>query len=108
MKSDDQNSQLLGTWKDKYMSALFELDKSKLTERIADAEAAIVQRTRELFPSAGGSASGDQIRERRALETALYALQTLRAITQRQKFTGGPWPGDSHRPRDFAQPGRIL
>jgi hypothetical protein len=78
------NSQQWGNWKEKYMAALFELDKGKLTERIAEAEAAVVQRVRELFPRAGVSTSHDQLRERRALENALYALHSLRSILEKR------------------------
>jgi hypothetical protein len=45
------------------MAALFELDKSKLEQRISEAEGAIVQRIRELF-QAGGDSMPTQLRER--------------------------------------------
>jgi hypothetical protein len=38
-----------GSWKDLYQAALFESDLDKLTERIAEAETALVMRARELF-----------------------------------------------------------
>lgn len=69
-------------WKERYMAALFEIDKEKLNERITDAEIAVAQRTRELFQIDGDTSSGTQLRERRALEAALYALRALRNIAQ--------------------------
>jgi len=38
-----------GSWKDLYQAALFESDLNKLTERIAEAETALVIRARELL-----------------------------------------------------------
>lgn len=69
-------------WKERYMAALFEMDKDKLNERITDAEIAVAQRTRELFQAGGDTLSGTQLRERKALEAALYALRALRNIAQ--------------------------
>jgi len=46
------------SWKDLYQAAIHESDLNKLPERIADAETALVMRTRELF-----YASGDRIEE---------------------------------------------
>ena len=40
-------------WRDLYKAALFEVDKTKLPERIAQAEKALVLRARELFHRAG-------------------------------------------------------
>jgi hypothetical protein len=40
-------------WRQLYRSALSEVDKSKLPERIAEAEKAVVLRARELFQAAG-------------------------------------------------------
>ena len=61
------------TWRELYKVALFEADKGKLSERIADAEAALVLRARELF-----HADGDHIEEEEALDDAMYALHALR------------------------------
>ena len=61
------------------MTALFEVDKQKLLERIDQAESAVVLRTRELFTD-----FGSHQQERRALEAALCALRALRSITQHQ------------------------
>jgi len=64
-------------WKRLYTAALFELDSSKLPERIAQAEAALIVRARELF-----HASGDNIEEEEALDDAMYALRALRNTCQ--------------------------
>jgi hypothetical protein len=63
----------LWSWKDLYQAALFESDLKKLPERIADAESAVVTRTRELF-----YASEDGTEERDSLEYAMCALHSLR------------------------------
>lgn len=49
MDVNRMQSQEMATWKEKYMAALFEMDKDRLNQRITDAEMAVVQRTRELF-----------------------------------------------------------
>lgn len=74
-----------GAWKERYRAALFEIDKQKLNERITEAEIAVAQRTRELFQADGDNSSGAQLRERKALEAALYALRALRSIAQRDR-----------------------
>ena len=60
-------------WHLLYQAALFETDRSKVTERIAEAEQAILFRMRELFviPT-------DHIEEDVVLDDALYALRALR------------------------------
>jgi hypothetical protein len=63
---------LVRNWRDLYTAALFETDKSRVPNRIADAEKAIVARARELF-----SAGADTIEEDQALDDALYALRAL-------------------------------
>ena len=40
-------------WRQLYRAALSEIDKSKLSDRIAEAERAVVLRARELFQAAG-------------------------------------------------------
>jgi hypothetical protein len=59
-------------WHELYKAALFETDKKKIPTRIADAEQAIVARTRELFFS-----TTDNIEEDQALDDALYALRAF-------------------------------
>lgn len=81
-------SQELASWKEKYMAALFEMDKDRLNQRITDAEVAVAQRTRELFQGDGDASSGTQLRERKALEAALYAVRALRSILQSQPASG--------------------
>lgn len=67
-------------WKDLYIAALFESDKSKLPRKIADAQIAIVDRRRKVLATASDTS------ERQALDTALLSLQALAnclAITTR-------------------------
>jgi hypothetical protein len=59
-------------WRELYSAALFETDKSRIPDRIVDAEKAIVARASELF-----SAGADSIEEDQALDDALYALRAL-------------------------------
>jgi hypothetical protein len=61
-------------WHDLYKAALFETDRNKLPQRIAEAEKAIVARARELFAS-----NADNIEEDQALDDALYALRALQS-----------------------------
>jgi hypothetical protein len=56
-----------------YQAALFETDRTKVADRITDAELAILARGRELFGMAG-----DHIEEDLVLDDALYALRALR------------------------------
>lgn len=64
----------LRSWRELYTAALFETDKNQIPNRIADAEKAIVARSRELF-----SAGSDTIEEDLALDDALYALRALQS-----------------------------
>ena len=61
-------------WPQLYKAALFESDASKVSARIAEAETALVTRSRELFHSAG-----DNIEEEQAVDDAMYALHALRS-----------------------------
>ena len=54
------------------LGALFESDRSKLLQRIAEARAAIVSRARDLFLD-----PGDHQEEGQVLDDALYALSAL-------------------------------
>lgn len=85
MDVNQTKSQEMATWKERYMAALFEIDKDKLNDRITDAEMAVAQRTRELFQGDGDGSPGAQLRERKALEAALYALRALRSIADNQR-----------------------
>jgi hypothetical protein len=60
-----------------YTAALFETDKNRIPERIAEAQKAIMARARELF-----SASSDTIEEDQALDDALYALKALQSCLE--------------------------
>jgi hypothetical protein len=62
-----------GAWRQFYKSALFELDANKVSDRIAEAETALVTRARELF-----HAPGDNIEEEQAVDDAMYALHAFR------------------------------
>jgi hypothetical protein len=64
-------------WPQVYRAALFELDANKVSDRIAQAETALVERARELFGSAG-----DNIEEEQAVDDAMYALHALRSALQ--------------------------
>ena len=64
-------------WRELYKAALSEIDKSKLPERIAEAEKAVVLRARELF-----QAAGDNGEETEALDDVMYALHALRSYYQ--------------------------
>ena len=59
-------------WEPVYRAALLELDQQKLSERIADAEAAIFTRQQAI------SQSPNHIAERQAIEDALANLRTLK------------------------------
>ena len=63
-----------GVWRQFYKAALFELDASKVSGRIAEAETALVTRAHELF-----NAAGDNIEEEQAVDDAMYALHALRS-----------------------------
>jgi len=60
-------------WRGLYKAALFEVDKTRLPDRIAQAEKALALRARELF-----CAAGDNIEEEQALDDTMYALHALR------------------------------
>jgi hypothetical protein len=64
-------------WRDLYRAALFEVDKTRLPDRIARAEEALVVRARELFHLAG-----DNIEEEQALDDTMHALHALRNTSQ--------------------------
>ena len=64
-------------WRDLYKAALFEVDKTRLPERMAQAEKALALRARELFHIAG-----DNIEEEQALDDMMYALHALRNTSQ--------------------------
>jgi hypothetical protein len=61
-------------WLQLYKAALFDSDADKVSDRIAEAETALVVRARELF-----HAAGDNIEEEQAVDDAMYALQPFGA-----------------------------
>jgi hypothetical protein len=61
-------------WHSLYQAALFETDRNKIPDRIAEAEQAILERVKELFV-----AKNDHIEEDQVLDDALYALRALRS-----------------------------
>jgi hypothetical protein len=73
------SSPSLSSWRELYKAALFEKNREKLPDRIAEAEKAIVARARELFAS-----TADTIEEDQALDDALYALRALQSCLTRQ------------------------
>lgn len=60
-------------WKDLYVAALFENDKRRIGERITEAKGAILERRREL------TLTVPDMRERHALDNALFSLEALRS-----------------------------
>lgn len=61
-------------WHGPYQAALFETERGKIPERIAEAEKAILFRIKELFV-----VTSDHLEEDLALDDALYALRALRS-----------------------------
>lgn len=59
-------------WRHLYRAALFEVDRTKLPQRIAEARNAVILRARELF-----NCSGSNFEEEQDLDDALYALEAL-------------------------------
>ena len=72
-KSSPPRTESEGTnWRELYRAAILELDPSKLSQRIAEAETALIQRERELFQKTGGN-----IEEEQALDDGMYFLRVL-------------------------------
>ena len=74
-KSSPPNTESSTNWRELYRAAILELNPSKLSVQIAEAENALIQRGRELVQEAG-----DNSEEERALEDATYFLRALRRI----------------------------
>jgi hypothetical protein len=72
MNTSSCKSQNSRAWKELYRAALFEIDETRLPERISQAEKALALRARDLFRVAG-----DNIEEGEALNDAMYALHAL-------------------------------
>ncbi len=62
-------------WRDLYKAALFEADRRKLPSRLAEAERALMLRSRELF-----AISSVRTEEWHAVHKGLYALRALRGF----------------------------
>jgi hypothetical protein len=76
-------------WKSLYLAALLDVNENRLPERIAKAEAAIMQREAELRQVAG-----DHIEEQQYLDDAMYALGALRRtaeMNRSMRARGGEW-----------------
>lgn len=80
------------SWKDLYQIAMYESDVNKLSDRIGDAEGAIVLRARQLFYT-----SQDSSEEQESLDNALCILHALRSSLKR-KPTAGPGTNRVHQP----------
>lgn len=65
-------------WRDLYLRAIFEPDRAKVSQRIREAERALMQRERELSLSKGSAERGSVI-------SALNCLQALRACVARAR-----------------------
>ena len=63
--------QLTSDWKNLFIAALFEPDKTRLAQRIAEAQAAIAARRQELL------AAANDAEEKRVLDNAAFSLLAL-------------------------------
>ena len=85
------------SWRKLYKAALFEADKTKIAERISDAERDIVARLRSLFHHKSNVSA-----ERRALDAAVCALSVLNAYTRLRQYKAGvPGPQQLQRSRSL-------
>lgn len=66
-------------WRDLYLEALFENDRSLMCSRITEAQRALLHRQHELFADSSGRV------EREAVESALNALFALRTCLGLEK-----------------------
>jgi hypothetical protein len=58
-------------WRDLYIAALFENDKSKIANKIVQAQTAVVPQRRKLL------AFDNDVQQRQVLDNALFSLQAL-------------------------------
>ncbi len=75
-------------WRELYTAAVFETDKNRVSERIANAEWALALRARELF-----HADSQHLQERQAVDAAIYALYIFRRTTVCAAGTKGTHEG---------------
>lgn len=61
------------SWHELYQAALFETDRDKISQKIDEAESAILSRMKELF-----AITTDHVEEDVVLDDALYAIRALR------------------------------
>jgi hypothetical protein len=73
-KSQSTKRDVKEDWEKLYRAAIIESDRSKLLQRVEDAEAAIRERSRSLSKS-----PADSGKEQEAIARALYVLRLLRA-----------------------------
>ena len=75
-KSESTKHDVKQDWEKIYRAAIIEPDRSKLLQRVEDAEAAILERSRSLSKSPANSG-----KEQEAISRALHILSLLRART---------------------------
>jgi hypothetical protein len=73
-KSPSKKHKVKQDWEKLYRAAIIESDRSKLLQRVKDADAAILERSRRLSSSPANSG-----KEQKAITRALYILSLLRA-----------------------------
>jgi len=73
-KSESTKHEVKQDWEKLYRAAIIESDRSKLLQRVEDADAAILERSRRLSKSPANSG-----KEQEAITRALYILSLLRA-----------------------------
>jgi hypothetical protein len=77
MQNTKNKTSRLDDWKALYVAALFDMEPGKIGENIAQAEAAILRRERELR-----TLRGDHIEEQQHLDDAMYTLGALRKTVE--------------------------
>ena len=73
-KSPSTRHEVKQDWEKRYRAAILESDRSKLLQRVEDAETAILERSRSLSKELANSG-----KEQEAITRALYILRPLRA-----------------------------
>jgi len=80
-KSSPPRTESEGTnWRELYRAAILELDPSKLSVQIAEAESALIKRERELVQETGDNKK----EEEQALDDAMYFLRVLSRMLKRE------------------------
>jgi hypothetical protein len=78
MNTATRNGCSVGSWRDLYQAAICEPDMSKVPDRIAEAEAALILSARELFYTDGRDSD-----EGESMDDAMFILQALRSSLKR-------------------------